>query len=422
MKKKIAATVIVVILAVACVIGVLYTKGKISFGKSEEESSSEAYLESLQKDSDSYKTAASYTGLSSLPYLETEIDDVYYTISDSGEVKFYRLESGQFTEIQPTGTYDITVQLSKHDVSASVVYLKQDNKIVGYGLHTDEPSSYYPYALFHLVNFGDNSTMKSSKSCMLVVDTTPDDKYSNKKIYEEPFIYTYGNSDATRELSEANRTVGIDGTLRADYSMLDSVVISGNTDRQIFFSGRGYAEGDGRVDLMSEGGSGNNTDNIKLASDVLGYYANYDSDGRLRYLTVDGNGLVALKAYNFSSKSADTIKTFSNSKRENVIVYGDWALFSTTGEVYNLVNDKDYKINIDTSLTVTDFVTDGKTAALMCSTENSSVVILYDLSSGQVKNSFTNAALGNVVDPHFTADGRFMITCVDGSNFNFYIY
>ena len=355
-----------------------------------------------------------------LPYLETDIENLFYTASTDGEIKFYTFADNKFTETEADGTYDVTVTMSEQELKATVTYIEKDGVISGYGLYKGATDGFdlYPYAFFRLTNYGSNSS-----SYMLLVDVTEDDFYSNSKIYEEPFIFKPGSSSSTKMLSEASRTVGINGTKRSDYFIFNDSVIEASGSNQLFFSGRQYSEADERVDLFRSGGSGNNVDNIRLVTDVLGYWVK-NVDGAIMYITCDENGNIAVMKYDTDSKESEAVKTFEGSKREDVLVSGDYLYLADKNTVYALTEDKEVKLNYAgvADFRADMFVCNGESFIVRGYSEKLfAVMIQASLENGAVIKSFTNEFFREIVNP-VNVNGNTMFTVQENGKFSYYIF
>ncbi len=428
-KKKMNSTLItvaLVVLALACVFAVLVFTGVIGGdGKnlaSPDESTTDNQLPAVEEID--VKSVTKFTSTDSLPYLETEIDGIYYTVSQTGEVKFFKFAENKFTPVEATGTYDVSVELSEQDVSTTVTYYKQDDLIAGYGLYLGKTDEFdlYPYAFFALTNYGENYSKASTSSCLLLVDTTEDDFYSNDKIFEEPFVFTYSNSSASRLLSEANRTVGLDGAKRDDYTLITQATINASTSHFLFFSGRYYGEEDPVVDLMRSGGSGNNTDNIRIAKDVLGYWLENSDDG-ISYLTTDANGDVIIEKYVYDTEETETIKTFTDVKRDGIIVRDDYIYIKNTNTVYSIKDAKEIKIAYEkaSEFTADMFVCkDGKIAVRGYLNKLTPVLIIAS-SDGKVTGAYPAEFFRTVVNP-IVVNEDIILTSQGSSDFSYYIF
>ncbi|MCD7774070.1 MAG: hypothetical protein LUH40_00610 [Clostridiales bacterium] len=426
-KKKL--TIVLVVLAVVCVFAVLSFSGVIDLSNiGSEEASTDDNSSALTEDD--YKSSASASSSSSLsvPYLETNIDNLYYTMAEDGTVVFYMYDSSAntFTETAASGTYTVTAVMSEENITADVTYYKDGDNIAGYGLYTGTDGEYnlYSYAFFRLTNFGEGYTGASSDSCLLLVDTTEDDFYSNEKIYEEPFTFYYDDCSTVRLLSEANRTVGLDGTKRADYSILNDTAVNAAYSQTLFFSGRHYSEDDERVDLLRSGGSGNNTDNVLLVSDVLGYWIEYTDEGVL-YVSVDDSENVFVGLYNLSADTSETIKTFEGVSRDDVLISNGYIYIVTSNIIYSIDSDTEAALGYDNAgnFKADLFKASDDVFVLRGYVESVSPVLIYGTTAdGSVTKALSNSDFTNIVNPIVASSSQIMITVASNDKFSYYIY
>lgn len=417
-KKKL--TIVLAVLAVVLVFAVLVFSGVIDFNKfGGNEPSTDA---SDSVGSDAYKADMTSLGTSSQPYLPTNIQDIYYSVSQDGSVSFFKYENKAFTPVEASGTYTATVTLSEMKVSADISYYQDGGKITGFGLYTAKngENNLTPYAFFRLTNYGGHYDGRSSKSCLLLIDTTADDFYSSDKIYEESFIFNYADSSTSRSLSEANRTVGMNGAKRSDYFVINDTVINHSYKNQLFFSGRQYAEDDPRVDLLRSGGSGNNTDNINIAKDVLCNWVKQNEDG-IFYLTVDEDENVILVKTDSDGGSNETVKTFEGVKRDDILVSGDCVYIISKNVVYDTENDTETSVDVKAADFKADaFVTDGKKIAVRGYTGKLYPTLIIS-SDGTIKE-YTNEFFRSIVNIVIASDGSVMTATESNGTFTTYAF
>lgn len=414
--------IIICVLAVVCVFAGLVFGGIIDLAKiTGEEETTDPYEGFL---SDSYTADISVVAVEDLPYLKTEIENVFYTMDSDGTVKFYKLENNMFTALEASGTYSTSVVLSETKISADITYYQTEDEICGYGLYTADEGVYtlYPYVLFHLRNYGSNYSGSSSSSCLLLIDTTQEDCYCNNKIYEESFTFKFSNSSATRSISEASRTVGINGAKRDDYFLINDVTVENSVANQLFFSGRFYAESDATVDIMRSGGSGNNTDNIRVAHDVLAYWL-YNDGTDLTYITVNDNDNVVVEKLNWSSGDVEVIKTFDGVSRKDIVVFGNYMYVNGKNIIYNLVSNTEVSLAYSkaNALVADTLVAEGENIFIRGYVKNEyPVAVFANGETGKVSASYANEIFKDAVNPVFLPDGQFVFTTetADGYAYN----
>lgn len=427
-KKKLIITgavfVVVLVMSVLVFTGVFGNKG-LGSDESTTGDFSADYNEELKSYATvDYKTHITTQGSNDVPYLMTDIENVFYTVSKEGEVKFFTFAEGKFTETEATGTYDVTVKMSEQNLSTTVSYIEKDGVISGYGLYNgnSEEFNLYPYAFFRIADFG-SENKKASADYLVLVDTTEADFYSNDKIYDEAFAFKSSDASCTRLVSEANRTVGHDGTKRNDYTLFNDSVIDNATSQHLFFSGRQYAETDERVDLFRSGGTGNNVDNIIIARDVLGYWVKNTEDGLL-YISLNENGNVIVAKYDSDDDKSETVKTFDGVTREDIIVDGDYMYIISKNSVYSLTEDKEIALDYDKKdvFKADMFTVLDNTFVVRGYAENRyPLTISAGFKNGVAEYVYADEFFRKVVNP-ISTDSGVMLTVQNGDKFDYYIF
>lgn len=417
-KKKL--TVAIALLAVVCVFAVLVFSGIIDFGKPANEEPSTDDNSQVSSDVFNYKA----TGSGASPYLSTPVDRIYYTITTDGDVSFFRFENNGFTPVEATGTYTTTVTLSEEKISTDITYFKSDEGICGYGLYTVTDGTYTlnPYAFFYLRDYGEDYEGASSSGCMLFVDTTEDDFYADDKVYEESFFFKYEGATATRSLAEASRTIGLNGAKRNDYFVITDKVVDGSVDRQLFISGRFYSEFDTTEDLFRSGGSGNNTDNIRLAKNVLGRWAEY-TDAGIKYITVNENGDVVVRVLDEDSDETTDIKTFDNVKSDDILISGDYIYVISQNKLYSIDDDKEIGIKLTSSDFKADMfcVDDGVVFLRGYEEKAYATMVIASAETGDVRTACRNELCRSFVSPSIV-DGQIVVNVQKDLQFSYYIF
>ena len=416
--------IIICVLAIVCVFATLVFSGVIDLSKiTQEEPTTDEYEGFI---SESYVADITLTGTKNLPYLTTEIENIFYSMDTEGNVKFYKFENNAFTTVEASGTYNASVVLSETTISADITYYETDDAICGYGLYTAEEGVYtlYPYAFFYLRSYGDDYSGKNSTSCLLFIDTTQEDFYSNDKIYDESFTFKFSDSSTKRSISEASRTVGINGAKRADYFLVNDTTAANSVASQLFFSGRFYAESDTTVDIMRTGGSGNNTDNIRIAKDVFCYWL-YNDGSDLIYVKSDENNNVIVEKFNWKSGKAETVKTFDGVSKNEIIISGNYMYVIDKNIIYNLINDTEATLAYDkrNAFVADTFVADGENVFIRgCVKSQYPVVIMANGEDGKVLSSYANDIFCDVVNPVVLSNGQFMFTVETVDGYSYYIF
>lgn len=421
-KNKTKLIVAIIALVAVCLFAGLVFGGVIDLAKITEEETTDPYEGFI---SDSYTYDITATQSNSLPYLKTNIENIFYTMDADGGVKFYKLADNAFTQVDSTGVYTTSVVLSETKITADITYYKDGDEICGYGVSVnDDGYTLYPYVLFCLRSYGEDYTGSSSSSCLLLIDTTQEDFYSNDKIFEESFVFKYSDSSATRSISEASRTVGISGAKRDDYFLINDTTVENSVTNQLFFSGRFYKESDATVDIMRTGGSGNNTDNIRVAQNVLEYWL-YNDGTDITYITVDESGNVVVEKLNWKTENTETVKTFEGVTKDDILVDGDYMYINGKNIIYNLVNNTQITLAYGkaNALKADTFVSDGENIFIRGYVkEQYPVGIIANGETGKVSVSYANEIFKNAVNPVVLSNGQLMFTVEASNLYTYYVF
>ena len=421
-KKKL--TVVLIVLAVVLVFAVLVFSGVIKLPKRaaivETQSGIAAQNEPAPDSENDYAAAASSSADSELPYLATTVDGIYYTAGADGKVAFFKYASGVFSPVKATGTYHITVSLSESDVSCDVAYYKDGDRVTGVGVYTASSESYVtePYGFFQLMNFGSGDESADSDGLVLLVDTTSADLYYQTKTYEEQFIYYPSDNETYRILSEANRTVGLDGAKRKDYAVVTTEMIENAGAHYLFLSGRHYMEDEPTWDLMRSGGSGNNVDNIRIGEHVVGFYGGYNAGKNIRFLGVNDAQGVSLYEYRVSADEVNEIAKLEGAAPDRVLVCGHWAYAG--GLVVDILTGEQKKLDLPEGCDADMFACDGVSAALRGYVNGLPVLVTFNLKDGSLTTNLSHADLANGVNMHYMTTGQLMVTIAKDKGYTAY--
>lgn len=275
----------------------------------------------------------------SLPLIKTDFENIFYTMTKQGEVKFYQAAGGTLTQIPESGNFEVTAECSSQKLPAVIHYIEQDGHTDGYGLFTNilyPDVLLYDYAFFKVTDmFEGFKDDKGTLLMMLDIDNTR--FYKEEKIYSEIF-YLYSDHTSEYFLSEDQRTVAMDGKTKPDYKMFTNDILSqGDNKNVLFFSSRYYVsyEESGLADIFTSGGSGTNVDNVRYAINVASlnfwrngtdtYYFAENEDNSFSLMRSDGS-------------NATEVKKFSGDINEDYLISGEFILTKSTGEVYNCIS------------------------------------------------------------------------------------
>ncbi|MDR1630848.1 MAG: hypothetical protein LBS36_11680 [Oscillospiraceae bacterium] len=380
-------------------------------------------------DTQAYLALVKTEGELQTPLLESDIENIFYTVSTGGKVAFYKYEDGAMNKVEATGSYDLSVTCSNQKIPATVYYYKQGDTVSGYGLFTTEISDadvqYYDYAFFKLMNLPE--TFAKSNTYLLLVDTNKENFFLNDKIYEEPFQFNASSKETKKLLYDANRGIDERGAYRKGYHMITTDAVKDAGKYLFFFSSRHYHLDANQTDIFRSGEAGyNNKDNQRRALDVADYYCRATEDGNgFYFLKNTENGFALMLNKKDNSEDYETVKTFSGSYKNDYLRAGKYLLEKATYKLTDLETLAETTLAFEGS---EEFKPD-----LFSVNEKSGKVLLRGISknfaaiaiadkAGAAGELYYNESFLYIVDPTALADGSFLVSIAKDANNSGYKY
>ncbi len=442
-------TILSLLLVVLTVFAVITVTGVVDINKmvkeqEEETTEGEAPKASVEEAFSTYSDAG-------LPLLKTDIDNVFYTMSKSGDVNFFQVRGGTVKKIDGKETFDITVTCSGQQLPATIHYIEVDGKTAGYGLFTNEnhPDVYlYDYAFFKVTDQFDGYDSRSD--LLLLADVEKSRFYDENKVYSESF-YLYESKETKNFLNEDQRIVDLSARLRTDYKMFTDEILHQTDDKILFFSSRfyndyGHAE---KVDIFVSGGSGENVDNNRYILDIASLNFWETEDGIFYFVlketedvspetesttntetevpaesttgaaeSATENGTEASSGFalmKYKDRESTEVAVFNGSLKEDYIISGTKLFNKKTGEIYDIISGK--KVKLDFSEFNTSFTPD-----LFKASENGKYCIvrgrsnlgkpsfgIVDTENGDI-HTFTDNVFGHIATMQALDDGTVILS------------
>ncbi len=339
------------LLAVLLVLAVVTVTGVVDINKMIKER--EEAAKNPEDIKHSYSEVFTTYSEAGLPLLKTDVENVFYAMSKSGDVSFYKVEDAKIEKLSDVGIFDVTVTCSGQTLPATIHYVEIDGKTVGYGLFTNEnhPEVFlYDYAFFKVTNQFDGYDSKSE--LLLLIDIEKDRFYDENKVYSESF-YLYESKETKKFLNEDQRIVDLNARLRADYKMFTDDILHQTDDKILFFSSRfyndyGYSE---QVDIFVSGGYGENVDNNRYILDVASLNFWDTEDGIIYFKDTeiagdtDAAATTAFSVMCYDGKSSEELIGFDGSLKEDFLLDESKLLNIKSGEIYDVVSGKTSKFD-----------------------------------------------------------------------------
>ncbi len=411
-------TILSVLLCVLTVFAVITVTGVVDINKLINEREGGTTQEPVKTVADVFST---YTD-AGYPLLETDIPGVFYAMSKSGDVNFFKAQNGSIERIADVGTFDVTVTCSGQKLPVTIRYVEVDGKTAGYGLFTnaDHPEVYlYDYAFFKVTDQFDGYASRSK--LLLLADTEKSRFYDEAKVYSESF-YLYESKETKNFLNEDQRIVDLNARLRADYKMFTDGILHQTEDKILFFSSRfyndyGYSD---QVDIFISGGSGENVDNNRYILDVasLDFWKTEDGIRYFRLNSADETDAAAATTFslmNYKDKTSEEIISFDGSLKEDYILSGTKLFNIGTGEIYDVVTGNTAKFDyskFNTSFTPDLFKAgeDGKYCLIRGrSNLGKPSLAIIDTETGE-SYTYTDNVFGHIASMQALSDGTIILS------------
>ena len=284
-----------------------------------------------------------------LPLMQSDIDNIFYTIAQDGQVAFYEYTGGELQAVEPTGTVQVAPQCSGVQIPATLYYIQRGDEMTGYGLyHPDATGSavtLYTYFFFNMRTLPPGYPDEDNTQFLLLMDSDADDLYNPDKTYDESFfvqpfeqeIDLRTDFDRNQFVSQVNRMPGTDGRYWSDFAVFTEDTLACAEDgRALFFSGRKYTDRAERaVDIYRRNGSSGAV-LITRYTDVDYLYAYQDSSG-IHYMRQTENGFAVYC-------EGEVIREFQGNYDTDYLRDGNYLLEKSSGRVYSLLTGQEYTL------------------------------------------------------------------------------
>lgn len=286
--------------------------------------------------------------ITTIPFMATDLENVFYTADAAGNIVYYELANGEYIEIEPTGTMEVSVPLSGQQIPVKITYMERDGVLTGFGLFTSDGAStdvyIYNFIMFKVCNLP--AAYGAEGSCLLLAHTDQQSAYALEPIWEEAFVLNRADGTTRRFLSENNRTLGMNGAMRSDFCMVTDTALAAPTANLPFFSARGRDQTNDEnavYDIYVKNG-GKET---LAAQNALGKYVKPLENGAFAFVRKTDSGFETVKSENGTET---VVSSFYAGYGTACIRSGDWILSKEDGRVFSTYDTRvytptGYKIN-----------------------------------------------------------------------------
>lgn len=332
-----------------------------------------------------YATKVSVKGANGEIFLPTDFENIYYTATLGGDVKFYEYSGGSFSESKlAPKEVKTSIKASRISIPVTVKYIEKDGKVCGYGVVTSETNpdmEVYAYAFVKL-------TMKPSgygSGHLLLADFDKNSFYKADKVYSEIYNFNLSKGTASAYVSNHTRMVDINGTFRQDWSMLTDEFAANLGGAKYFISSRFYNESEKgeRADIMV---LSNAYQPKVVAKDILGMWFVNDANG-MHYLKKDGEGFINVIN---SGKGEEELTRFEGDWSTDYLQYKNYLLNKESLVMFDLLKGTSVTLS-GIKVQNADYFTlspDGKKAVFVtCGKENANGTLIQSVTFCTVDGS-----------------------------------
>ena len=286
--------------------------------------------------------------ITTIPFMPTDLPTVFYTADAAGNVLYYELANGEYVQIEPTGTMELSAPLSGQQIPVKIPYIERDGVLTGFGLFTSDSADtgvyIYNFVMFKVCNLP--AAYSEEGKCLLLAYTDQTRAYTMDPVWEEAYVLNRSNGTTERFLSENNRTLGITGAVRSDFCMVTDTALHTETPMVPFLSARGREQSNDENAPMDIYVKNGNQETL-AAQNAIGRYIKPLENGGFAFLRKTESGFETVKSENGTQT---VISSFYAGFGTACIRSGDWILSKEDGRVHSTYDTRvytptGYKIN-----------------------------------------------------------------------------
>lgn len=349
------------------------------------------------------------------PLVQTQQKDVFYEAHPDGTIKFYKCSDGKFSEITSgINTKDAVIKCSYQDVKVKLHYLETDAGTVGYGLFNSKQegseTKLLSYVFVRMIDAPKAYELKTDYA--LLADMDKADVYNPEKTYSDMFSYDIDSGKTTLVISQRDRLVQENGTVREDWTIFTDSMLNANGKHDLFASRRNYdtaAAAPVIYDLLTVKNS--RATNKNSAATVVGSpsYIVREKDGAYFCFVNTEKGFDLVKNGDKKNPLASFEGAFTDYE-----ISGNYILNKATLEMTEITGGEVTKLKKANFTELTGFIVNPSASkvALFCNGEQQSLVI-YDTSGGDAKIITDSIYDPNIMNFCFIDDSTIFFSTYD---------
>ena len=322
----------------------------------------------------------------SAPYLETGLDNIFYTADSLGKINFYKFSDGTYEKVKATKTVKFALPGTDDGKNVEISFVTDGNNTMGFGVYSKKDSTTYPYAFIKVIQ----NTITDNYDYIAFIDNDIADYYKSDKTYNYAYAFSAKKSDVQEIFALDNET---------SFIPVDLIV----------------EKHDGFYYFMSNGSDYSYT--LYYKNTISGYAVVYAENIALPYAFCKDNQLLLLETIdgalclravgNFDEVN---VKVFSGSPSQ-YLVKDEYILDTESKTLYDVLGATEQVMNSQISITnLEDFAVSsgGSKIAIAGSLGSTSKLFLYEFATGNLKTIDGNGIFlsGN---PNLIFSGNYLL-------------
>ncbi len=258
-------------------------------------------------------------------YVQSDIENVYYSVSSENEVKYFEYENGAMKPIQATGTVNAQVTMDKEKLPVTLNYVKTGDSIFGISIFRSEDnpgSTIHNVITFKLVDLPQQH--KADGKALLLAVANSESASRRYNLWTDSFVVDLNTGMTTRFLTADENG----NSYSVAYSVLTNSAYATDGEMIPFFTTREYGDGSGKKDLFVKNGA----NEALFATDVYGEYIYADKDV-VAYLKATETGFNVVKKEN--TKEEKIVFSLYGNFSTDYLYHQEYILNKNDGNLFN---------------------------------------------------------------------------------------
>ncbi len=341
--KKNIVTIVLVVLAVAALIGVAVLKfapAKLPGGTAQNPEAGPLTTE--------LSSVVLSKKITKIPLMPTDIPTISYTADAAGNIVYYEWNGKEYVEIEPTGNMDYTLTFSGQKIAVHIPYIERDGVLTGFGLFTADQNQenvyIYNFIMFKVQNLPE--AFQKDGYCLLLMHTDKTKAYTLDPVWEQGFILNRSNGEMQDFLNDRSQMVSQDGGIRRAQYKITERALQSDSANLLFCSSRDNepdAEGVRRTDVYKKDGR----KDVMVLQDVLDDYVKPLSNDSFAFMRKAEDGFYTAE---FKNGEEQKLYSFKRPLGAGYLRSGDYLLDKEDGKIYttyntNVIETKGFRLN-----------------------------------------------------------------------------